>query len=93
MDQMAELQIMGRRARKSSGGQEEEETLRLLRIAGLFHDILGFAQNIQVFLQEEVSSLDNFEVYTALDTKVMDKIEQYFQSVEAPKKSIQKLID
>ena len=73
--------------------KEEEETFGYYELPDFFHDILGFAQNIQVFLQEEVPSLDNFEVYTALDTKVLDKIEQYFQSVEAPKKSIQKLIE
>jgi uncharacterized iron-regulated protein len=72
---------------------KEEETFGYYELPDFFHDILDFAQNIQVFLQEEVKSIDDFEVYTALDTKVMDKIEQYFQSVEAPKKSIQKLIE
>jgi uncharacterized iron-regulated protein len=73
--------------------KEEEETFGYYELPDFFHDILDFAKNIQVFLQEEVPSIDDFEVYTALDTQVMDKIEQYFQSVEAPKKSIQKLID
>lgn len=74
--------------------EKDEETFGYYQLPDFFHDIHGFAENVLAFLKEEVKTFDDFEVYTAFDTKVMDKIHQYFDTLEqAPKKSIQKILE
>ncbi len=74
--------------------EKEEETFGYYELPDFFHDILKFAEDILGFLKEDLPTLEDFEVYTAFDTKVTDKIDQYFESVEhAPKKAIQKILE
>jgi len=74
--------------------EKEEETFGYYELPDFFHDILKFAEDIRGFLKEDLETLEDFEVYTALDTKVTDKIDQYFETLEqAPKKSIQKVLE
>lgn len=74
--------------------EKEEETFGYYQLPDFFHDILEFSKSILSFLREQLDTLEHFEVYTAFDTKVTDKLQQYFDSLEdAPKKSIQKVLE
>ena len=74
--------------------KEEEETFGYYELPDFFHQIHGYAQSIQGFLKDGDLDTDDFEVYTAFDTEVTEKIQQYLETLEhAPKKSIQKVLE
>lgn len=74
--------------------KEEEETFGYYHLPDFFHEIHGFAKDILTFLKEEPENFDDYEVYTAFDTEVTEKIQQYLETLEeAPKKSIQKILE
>jgi uncharacterized iron-regulated protein len=73
---------------------EDEEDFGYHQSPDFFHDIHRFADDIQDFLHVKIRSMDEYEVFTPFDTKVIEKIYQYFQSMEeAPKKSVQKIME
>lgn len=75
--------------------EHEEDTFGYYQqLPDFFHEVQEFAEDILVFLNEKLPNFDDLQIHTALDTKVMDKIDRYFNSLrEAPKKSIQNILD
>ena len=75
--------------------QEEEDTFGYYQtLPDFFHEIKEVSEDILQFLQENLLNFDHLHIHTALDTKVMEKIGKYFDSLDdAPKKSIQKILE
>ena len=73
----------------------EEDTFGYYQqLPDFFFEVQDFAKQILEFLNESLTTFDDLQIHTALDTKVMGKIDQYFNSLEhAPKKSVQNILD